>query len=150
MEQKKNQITRLGFLLAVLFLMAYVIYGVISNYSADDKNEKLGILAVQTLYQFQNLNELDAKMDVLKSISTEEVYNQLTIDTTERSLRVYLKFKNKPSIVEIVKSSPGLVIYHLNSEAIKKERIFMFSYTVKKGKLSTAYEGEVIPFTTSK
>lgn len=134
------QITILG----VLIIGAVYIIWSVSN-KAD--NVEIGMKAVRYMYHFQSLKELDDNMDRLKKITSDEVYEKLTIDNTDRTLRVYLKFRNKPVIVNVEKATENYVIYSLISENISANRKFVFFFeTNREGTIVDVRESEVVDF----
>lgn len=130
--------------LASCLLMARYFYG-----GPDPLVEKdnIGELAVNYLYNFSTIAELDANMDKLKQITTEQVYAQLTVDNVDRALSTYLKFKNEPSYVKVSKATQNYVSYSLQTKNIASTRKFIFLYeTNQKGKISSVREVEAIDF----
>lgn len=110
----------------------------------------IGVQAVNCLYDFGTVEQLDFQMQGLKEITTDAVFNQLTIDNEERTLNTYLKFKNKPVTVEIVDATNDYVLYRLKTEEISIDRLFCFYFRVNKaGKIDTVREVEAIDFINS-
>lgn len=108
---------------------------------------ELGERAVKLMYDFGTVEQLDYQMSDLKAITTDAVFNQLTIDNEERTLNTYLKFKNKAVTVEIVQSTHDYVMYHLITPNISAERLFVFFFDVDdSGKISYVREVEAIDF----
>ena len=136
-------------LLLLLFVVsiAFVFSIVLLTGQGLSKNAKLGERAVQDLYQFRDVNTLDANMSDLKSIVTEGVFEQLTIDNIDRSLNTYLKFKNEPSSVEILESNDRYILYSLKTKNIDESRVFIFMYEVDSlGKICKVREAECLDF----
>lgn len=107
----------------------------------------VGVQAVGYLYNFSNLEELDRNMEKLRKITTEEVYEQLTIDNTNRALSTYLKFKGKPSYVTIDDQTNSYVSYHLKTAEVASSRKFIFMYNVNSsGLIDKVREVEAIDF----
>lgn len=113
----------------------------------SDAKSALGEKAVHCLYSFGTLEQLDSQMSVLKSITTEDVFNQLTIDNEERALSTYLKFKGCAVSANIVKSTSSYVMYTLNSAYVSPDRHFIFMFDVDNaGRISFVREVESIDF----
>ena len=109
--------------------------------------EQLGLDAVYSLYDFKDVYQLDSNMVKLKEITTEAVFNDLTIDNEQRTLQTYLKFEGKSVSVNIIKNTNRYVIYSLNTEKISDKRIFVFFYDIDKdGKICWYKEVEGIEF----
>jgi hypothetical protein len=126
---------------AALILVAITI--IAKQYNSDGE---YGKLAVKYLYNFQTIEELDSNMEALKQIVTDEVYQNLTIDKTDRALNVYLKFKNNPTVVRFEEVTDTYIIYSLETESISSLRKFVFFFKVDKGRISWVREGELIDF----
>jgi hypothetical protein len=143
---KMNRSFKLFFLMSIIGIVGLLSF-VVVNLTNTYKQAQVGLLAVKYLYHFSSLEELDANMDELKKISTPEVYRKLTIDNTDRSLNVYLKFKNKPVFVIPDKATDNYIIYRLQTENISNFRKFTFFYEVnKQGLISDVREAEIIDF----
>lgn len=106
-----------------------------------------GVKAVELMYDFKTAYDLNDQMTELKKITTTDIYRELTIDNADRTLNTYLKFKNKPVEVEIIKSTDNYVLYRLNTEVITTNRKFMFVFdTDWLGRINYVREMEVIDF----
>lgn len=125
-----------------LVLGAGIVLGGIRLQKADT-----GVKAVKLIYDFETAYELNDQMVDLKKLTTKDVYNSLTIDNADRTLNTYLKFKNKPVEVEIIKSTDSYVLYRLNTEVITTNRKFIFVFdTDWLGRINYVREMEVIDF----
>lgn len=112
-----------------------------------NKMKKLGVEAVNYMYNFSDVKELDANMPKLESITTKEVYSGLTIDNMDRALNTYIKFKNVPCKVRVLKNTHNYVLYTLDTDALSSGRKFLFLFDVNKaGKISYVREVEAIDF----
>lgn len=126
---------------------AGLVAAIVIGAQSSAKKTETGLLAVKYLYNFSGLGELDSNKNKLKEITTEEVYNQLTLDNTDRALNVYLKFKNKPTKVVPDQFSEDYIIYSLETESIESYRKFAFFYHVNSdGKIDQVRESEVVDF----
>lgn len=136
----------------ILFAVAFAVIVPISIYArvqsvAEGRVAALGEEAVKLLYDFGTVEQLDYQMNDLKKITTDAVFNQLTIDNEERTLNTYLKFKNKAVTVKVVKSTSDYVLYRLETENISEDRLFAFFFDVDdSGKISYVREVEAIDF----
>ena len=146
-NQSISRSSVLKFLTAVVFSFSVgVLILFLASYDREGLEDDIGIKAVKYMYQFTTIAELDANMEGLKLITSDEVYNYLTFDRTDKALNVYLKFHNKPVFVNIEDTGPGFVIYTLNTESISADRRFVFFFKVKSGKIVYAREGEFLDF----
>lgn len=152
----KEKILKSGRKLALILLyvmLSCAVFFVLLVYRNRILNEgasDIGVQAVNCLYDFGTVEQLDFQMQGLKEITTDAVFNQLTIDNEERTLNTYLKFKNKPVTVEIVSATSDYVLYRLKTEEISADRLFCFYFHVNKsGKIDTVREVEAIDFIDS-
>lgn len=150
MKKRKIRSVAVG----ALFFFYSVAAGIVSYFLvckvlnvSERRDAELGEAAVKLLYDFGTAEQLDYQMQGLKEITTEPVFNQLTIDNEERTLNTYLKFKNEPVTVEVARSTNQYVIYSLDTKNISKDRIFVFFFTVNgEGKIDSVREVEAIDF----
>ena len=125
------------------FLYAYKLV------TTDKMKMKLGITAVQDMYQFMDTAQLKVNMIDLQAITTEPVYNQLTIDNENRTLYTYVKFRGDPTSVNIIKSTADYVIYSIDNDSIDEDRRFVFMFDCdSSGKISHVREAELYDFTS--
>ena len=133
----------------IILLFAAITTGLIiySHRLSDGKMAEIGEEAVKLLYDYGTVEQLDYQMSGLKKITTEEVYNQLTIDNEQRTLNTYLKFKQDAVTVEIVKSTSQYILYRLHTNNISSERLFVFFFNVNgDGLIDEVREVEAIDF----
>ena len=155
-QSKTMRLTLMGLFAAVLLLMAYTPLGYLNigplaitfNVKRiEAKRTSIAIEAVQDLYQFSKVEDLDKNMVKLKDFTTQSVYNQLTVDYEERTLNTYLKFKGAPTTVNVVKATSSYILYTLTNENIDKDRVFIFMYDFNsKGQISKVRESECLDF----
>lgn len=120
------------------------------EHRVDEEKARLGRQAVALLYNFKSIQQLDGQMTGLYNITTEEVYNQLTIDNEGRTLNTYIQFNCGSCEVNVLESGTEFVIYSLkaSSGSPKEDEIFVFLYNVNKdGKICWVKEMEGYEFT---
>ena len=117
--------------------------------SINELKTKLGIEAVKCLYQFTDSAQLQMNMIDLKAITTDAVYNQLTIDNEKRSLYTYVKFYDDITSVKIIKATPNYVLYGVQNDNVEQERRFIFMFDCNSaGKIVYVREAEIYDFTS--
>lgn len=105
---------------------------------------------VKALYDFKDAYQLDSNMVTVKELTTDAIFNDLTIDNEQRALTTYLKFNSGCSTVKVIKSTESYVMYSLVSESIAEDRIFVFFFDVDNdGKVCWFKEVEGIEFVNS-
>jgi hypothetical protein len=115
----------------------------------DAKRIDLGIRIVQALYQFDTLEEFDRNIEVFHALVSEEVFDRMTANNTDRVLSIYLKFRAKPCRVVVLEAGLGYVIYSLASEAIESERRFLLTLSEAGGRATDVRECELFLLPTS-
>lgn len=129
---------------AIMFIRGYSIKDIAST-SAE--KELLGIELIEAMYNFDSPYQLDAQMSIVKSITTEDVFNDLTIDNEERTILTYFKFKDCGVKVKIISSSENYVYYKLQSDVIDKNRTFIMFFSVNQdGLIDWVEEAECVKF----
>lgn len=140
---------RLKFSLLLVFSFSWVLLALLYSKSLhlNKDKAKIGENAVLALYNFGTVEQLNQQMKDLKSICSEGVFNQLTIDNEDRTLNTYLKFKNKATEVNIIKSTESYVLYTLNNDYISADRKFVFLFEINQnGVIDWVREEEAIDF----
>lgn len=137
--------------LIVLFCMVLIFTTVIIqrqyNKNLSKNKVALGEQLVRALYDYDSVYELDAQMTIVKSICSDAVYNDLTIDNEQRTLTTYLKFKQDPVHVVIHNSEYGYVLYSLQTDSVDEDRLFCLYYRIgTEGKIDWVKEVECIEF----
>lgn len=120
--------------LIISFLLATVTVVILRSNAIKDDKIQIGCNAVKYLYQFNKVENLDSNMKKLKKITTDSVYNQLTVDNEERTLNTYLKFKGESTDVNIIKATDSYILYSLDNTSVEPDRIFIFMYNVNSDK----------------
>lgn len=116
-----------------------------------------GEQAVNLMYDFNSIDELNSNTEPLKDITDDESYNNLVVSNYTKALRTYLKlFRQKDGDVtascdvEILREHQtkegGYVLYTLHSNALSEGRKFLLLYDISDGKLSNVREMECIDF----
>lgn len=132
------------FLCSLLFIKGYSLQDVAGKQVAK---EDLGLELVKAMYDFESPYELDAQMAIVRKITTDEVFNDVTIDNEQRTLLTYLKFKDCGSSVEVIESSDSFVHYRLVSDVIEPDREFILFFKIDKdGLICEIEEAECVKF----
>lgn len=129
-----------------IVLVIYVIWVFVNAFMHKSDYGEIGERAVHLLYEYGTPEQLDAQMAELKSMCSEGVFIQLTIDNEKRTLNTYLKFKQDPTSVNILESTSSYVVYSINNKNIDASRKFIFRYKVDNNKLVEVKEAELIEF----
>ena len=115
-----------GAVLSGIMLAAgcYFLTAVVPN------NDGPGVDLVKTMYEFETPNDLARGQEKLKSIVTEELYEDLTVDNLIRAGEAYYKFQYSASKVEIVDVDPYCTTYRIRNKNINPDDIWVLRYTL--------------------
>lgn len=127
--------------------ISFIVLSLSKLVTLNTQKKELGIQAVQKMYQFTDLQQLKLNMIDLKAITTEPVFNQLTVDNEDRALYTYLKFKGDVTNVNVIKATSSYVLYSIDNQNITDSRRFIFMFDCdSSGKISYAREAEIYDF----
>ncbi len=140
----------LKMIISFVVIMTLVICFLFYRNTILKSNEKLGIQALRALYEFNSLDEFEENMRKFEDYVSEDVFQQMTIDNSDRVLGVYLKLRGNSCAVDIVDSTSDYIVYHLISDSIEKERLFLFCYKVSNKKIIDIKEAELFLFPTTR
>lgn len=131
----------------IVFCIAEIALSILRLTTKNSVKAEIGVNAVKLLYEFRDLEGLESQQAALERITTEDVYNQLTIDNEQRLLNTYLKFNEDTVSVNVEDSTELYVIYSLKCESISPDRKFVFMFNVgSDGKICRVRECELIDF----
>lgn len=133
------------FILSVVLILCILFY----TDKLSKTEENLGIQALLALYEFDTVDRLEDNLKKFRHYVSEDVFQQMTIDNSDRVLGVYLKLKGNPCVVDIVESTPNYIIYRLISDSIEEQRLFLFCYEIKNNKIVEIKEAEIFSFPTT-
>ena len=150
-DESRGRLTKFSIVIAIIII---VMVSMVSCFAVtlnikriEAKRTQTAIEVVQDLYQFSKVEDLDNNMLKIRNLTTQSVYNQLTVDNEERTLNTYLKFKGDATSVNVVKATSSYILYTLTNKNIDKDRVFIFMYDCNsKGKLSNVRESECLDF----
>jgi hypothetical protein len=137
-----------GYVSVVVFVVAAAVVVMVVRSSVMSK-ELLGLDLVRCLYEYDALEEFGTNAVRLKDFVSEEVFDRLSSDNSDRVLSVYLKFNAKPCQVNVIDSTQNYVVYSLISSVIEPERVFAMFFDVDGGKVIDVREAELFAFPTT-
>lgn len=147
-EKVKETLTSVKWV-AVALLITLAILFLSETFTMQKQKKELGIKAVKCMYEFTEVGQLQFNMFDLQKITTEPVFNQLTIDNENRALFTYVKFKCDRTSVNVIKATSSYVLYSLKNDNVDSERKFIFMFDCDKtGKISYVREAEINDFIT--
>ena len=134
-DKSRGRLTKFSIVIAIIII---VMVSMVSCFAVtlnikriEAKRTQTAIEVVQDLYQFSKVEDLDKNMLKIRNLTTQSVYNQLTVDNEERTL----------------KATSSYILYTLKNKNIDKDRVFIFMYDCNsKGKLSNVRESECLDF----
>ena len=134
-----------GLLIVCAWQVAF--YSVKSYMDNNVSKKALGEELVMAMYNFETPYQLDSQMLIVQTLTTEDVFNDLTIDNEQRTITTYLKFKDCGVKAEIISSGEDYVYYKLDSEVIAENRTFILFFRVNEdGLIDWVKEAECVEF----
>lgn len=147
-EKTKETLTSIKWVFITLVTVLTILF-ISETLTMQNQRKDLGIKAVKCMYEFTEVEQLQFNMFDLQKITTEPVFNQLTIDNENRALYTYVKFKCETTSVNIIKATSSYVLYSLKNNNVDSERKFIFMFDCDKtGKISYVREAEINDFVT--
>ena len=135
--------------LPIVIIITLIILFLVYKFPSFDNKDSLGKVAVMDMYNFDDLYQLQAQDEDLKTICDDESYNRLTATNVSNSLNKFLRFKNESCKVNVIRESDGSVLYSLDTPYIASDRYFIFLYDVTDDdKITNAREMMCIDFPT--
>ena len=132
-------------MLVIILVVCIIFY----KFEMPVSNTKLGMKALHALYEFHTLDEFEENMKNFESYVSKDVFQQMSIDNSDRILGVYLKMKGNSCTVDVVDSTSDYIVYRLISDSIEEQRLFLFCYKVKGNKIIEIKEAELFSFPTT-
>jgi len=125
-----------------ILLITTIIIGVVGYYSYKAGAKEVSEELLHSFYTFElpTIAENDKR---IKELTTEEIYESHTISSSNRQLRVYLKFQGNPTEAKIIKHDGDTIYYYIDSEGFDPDRTFAFKYNYSWGKIDEVVEYEV-------
>ena len=101
----------------------------------------VGVRCVKLLYEFDLPEDILDNQQLLMSVLTEEEFERLTVDNTNRAINAYYKFQYSPSHVVVDEYGPGYVRYRLENEYIDSDEVWVFLYELTEdGRITNVRE----------
>lgn len=112
---------------------------------SSSEGTDIGSRCVMLMYDFSTPQELATNQKLLQNITTDQVFETLTIDNTNRAVNAYFKFQYSPSVVNILASTPGCVLYTITNDYVDPDAVWVFLYTLDtSGAISGVTEYQVL------
>lgn len=140
MDDVRRRTTDFKILLVIIAVT--LLYGVLALLTLRSP-ESLGKQCISLMYTFNDLYDLQDKESKWLSLIDKELQDDFRLDNDSRMISTYFKFKNKPTKVEFVYSSNSVIVYKVKNENIAEDRLFMFTFRISKGRLTSIREYEL-------
>lgn len=123
-------------------LLTVVIFAGVGYYGYKAGAKEVSEELLHAFYTFDLPTIADNDKRISK-LTTEEIYESRTISSSNRQLRVYLKFQGNPTEAKIIKHDNDTIYYYIESEGFDSERTFAMKYKYSWGKITELVEYEV-------
>lgn len=119
-----------------------VLVGAIGIYAFKTGEREVSEELLQSFYTFK-LATIDKNDQRIQELTTPEIYESHTISSSNRQLRVYLKFQGKPTEAKVIRHEGNTIFYYIKSKGFDPERTFAMEYHYSWGKIDKIIEYEV-------
>lgn len=126
----------------ILSLVLGLILVVVFSYSYTAGKKEVSEELLHAFYTF-DLNTIADNDKRIKELTTEEIYESHTIASSNRQLRVYLKFQGEPTEARIISHKDDTIFYYIDSKGFDPDRTFAMQYKYSWGKITDVVEYEV-------
>lgn len=133
---------RKALIMTYTILIVLVIGAVVFSYSYKAGEREAGEKLLHAFYTF-NLPTISENDEIIRELTTDEIYTSHTISSSNRQLRVYLKFEGNPVEAKIISHKGNTIYYYLDSAGFDSERTFAFKYEYSMGKIVGVAEYEL-------
>lgn len=123
-----------------LILVACIGAVGIYSYKAGEREVSEELLHAFYTFDLPTIADNDKR---ISELTTEEIYQSHTISSSNRQLRVYLKFQGKPVEAKIISHKDNTIYYYIESEGFDSDRTFAMRYHYSWGKIDKLVEYEV-------
>ena len=129
-------------LILFVSLLTVVIFAGVGYYGYKAGAKEVSEELLHAFYTF-DLPTIADNDKRISELTTEEIYESHTISSSNRQLRVYLKFQGNPTEAKIIKHDNDTIYYYIDSEGFDEERTFAMKYKYSWGKITELVEYEV-------
>lgn len=112
-----------------------------------ERKQAVGEQVVKLLYEFSSADSLELQQSKLAMYTTEDVYNQLSTDNLEHTIRTYVWYDCSWATVNFLRCTDSYVVFSMNSDYTTPDQHFIFMFEVdSKGRICYAREAEIDEF----
>lgn len=129
-------------MIAYVATIAIIILAIVGTFAYSIASRQTGERLLRDFYDF-DLNTIMNNDDHIKKITTEKIYQQFTLSSDNRQLRVYLKFQGNATSVNIISHDGDTIFYSITNRNIDPNRTFAMKYHYSWGKIDHVVEYEV-------
>lgn len=119
-----------------------IILAIVGTFAYNIAARQMGERLLSDFYDF-DLNTIMENDAHIKKITSKKVYEQFTLSSDNRQLRVYLKFAGDATRVNIISHEGDTIFYSIVNRNIDPNRTFAMKYHYSWGKIDKVVEYEV-------
>lgn len=127
---------------ALVFVLLAGCLGAVGLYSYKTGAREVSEDLLHAFYTF-TLPTIADNDERISELTTEEIYESHTIGSSNRQLRVYLKFEGNPTKAKIISHKDNTIYYYIESAGFDPDRTFAMKYNYSWGKIDEVIEYEV-------
>lgn len=110
------------------------------SYKTGEREVSEDLLHAFYTFSLPTIAENDER---ISELTTKEIYESHTIGSSNRQLRVYLKFEGNPTEAKIISHKGNTIFYSIESVGFDPDRTFAMDYNYSWGKIDKVVEYEV-------
>lgn len=131
---------------AALIMVVSIILGYISvnTFQSSTAVDDIGISMVRLLYEYESITDVYAREDQIKSLCSPEVWETINFDNTAHFAGTWDRTRNIPTVVRVVFTRPGLVVYALENDFVVPKDLWCFEYRIENGVFSEVREYQLV------
>lgn len=130
------------FNISTIVLALLIIAGGVVYYAYTVGKHETAENLLHAFYTF-DLNTISENDKEIQKLTTNEIYESHTISSSNRQLRVYLKFEGNPTEAVILSHKNNKIVYYIDSKNFDPERTFALEYEYSLGKITEIVEYEM-------
>lgn len=127
-------------------MVVSIILGYISvnTFQSSTAVDDIGISMVRLLYEYESITDVYAREDQIKSLCSPEVWETINFDNTAHFAGTWDRTRNIPTVVRVVFTRPGLVVYALENDFVVPKDLWCFEYRIENGVFSEVREYQLV------
>lgn len=126
-----------AFIMVISIILGYISVNTFQSSTAIDD---IGISMVRLLYEYESITDVYNREGQIKSLCSPDVWETINFDNTAHFAGTWDRTRNIPTVVRVVFTRPGLVVYALENDFVVPRDLWCFEYRIENGVFSEVRE----------